>query len=220
MTASNPTVEATEVVSLFPTYVWCTQLKREDYEVINQPIKRKLAELTAGFPRLEPGDKWQTDQELHKLQEFQGLNTFIYESVKSVLEFLKVIYDDFEITGCWANISAAHARHEAHTHPNNYLSGVYYVQTHEGADTIVFMDPRMQAHVITPSTMEGTPGGTGKARLRVRDGTLVIFPSWLAHGVEANMSDEERISLSFNIIFSSLSEKIAKPKWKGDIHVK
>jgi uncharacterized protein (TIGR02466 family) len=133
---------------------------------------------------------------------------------------LKVVYEDFVITGCWANISSRHARHETHTHPNNFLSGVYYVQTQEGADTITFVDPRIQAHVITPTTTESTPGGTGKARLRVTDGTLVIFPAWLAHGVEANMSDRERISVTFNIMFSSFSEKIAKPKWKGNVSVK
>jgi len=28
---------------------------------------------------------------------------------------------------------------------------------------------------------------------------LLLFPSWLEHYVEQNMSDESRISLSFNI---------------------
>ena len=27
---------------------------------------------------------------------------------------------------------------------------------------------------------------------------LVVFPAWVPHGVEINLSDEERISLSFN----------------------
>ncbi len=30
-------------------------------------------------------------------------------------------------------------------------------------------------------------------------GTIVFFPSWLLHGVEMNMSEEVRVSLSFNI---------------------
>jgi Putative 2OG-Fe(II) oxygenase len=30
-------------------------------------------------------------------------------------------------------------------------------------------------------------------------GTMLLFPSWLLHGVEMNMSEELRISLSFNI---------------------
>ena len=31
------------------------------------------------------------------------------------------------------------------------------------------------------------------------EGRLYIFPSWIKHLVEPNMSDEERISISFNI---------------------
>ncbi len=58
-------VEKTEVLTLFPTFVWRTQLKAQDYEVIDRKIKQKLKELTAGNLKLEPGEKWQTDQCLH-----------------------------------------------------------------------------------------------------------------------------------------------------------
>ena len=30
-------------------------------------------------------------------------------------------------------------------------------------------------------------------------GTLIIFPSWLDHSVNQNLSDADRISMSFNI---------------------
>jgi uncharacterized protein (TIGR02466 family) len=30
-------------------------------------------------------------------------------------------------------------------------------------------------------------------------GKLIIFPSWLDHGVNPNLSDTDRISMSFNI---------------------
>ncbi len=35
-------VEKTEVLTLFPTFVWRTQFKGQDYEVINRRIKKKL----------------------------------------------------------------------------------------------------------------------------------------------------------------------------------
>ena len=31
-----------------------------------------------------------------------------------------------------------------------------------------------------------------------KENMLVVFPSWVPHAVEINLSDEERISLSFN----------------------
>ncbi len=63
-------LEKTEVLTLFPTFVWRTPLKTQDYEAINRKIKQKLKELTAGKLKLEPGEKWQTDQSLHERDEF------------------------------------------------------------------------------------------------------------------------------------------------------
>jgi hypothetical protein len=31
------------------------------------------------------------------------------------------------ITGCWANVNPPGSYHPTHNHPNNFLSGVYYV---------------------------------------------------------------------------------------------
>ena len=47
-------------------------------------------------------------------------------------------------------MSTTGAGHRMHSHPNNFLSGVYYVQTHEGADSINFHDPRPQTGIIRP----------------------------------------------------------------------
>ena len=214
---SNFTVENKEAIALFPTFVWSMQLKRKDYEVINEKIRSKLKELTADKPVLKLGKKWQTEQELHKLEEFQELTAFIYDATKGVLDFLKVVYDDFEITGCWANISAIRSGHIPHTHPNNYLSGVYYVQADKGANTITFDDPRPQAYVIKPAVTELSAENTRSAVIAVEEGTLVMFPAWLQHSVQPNMSDRERISVAFNIMFTAFSEKMSGPQWQGDL---
>jgi ectoine hydroxylase-related dioxygenase (phytanoyl-CoA dioxygenase family) len=34
---------------------------------------------------------------------------------------------------------------------------------------------------------------------------MIIFPSWLNHGVEPNLSDEERVCISFNISMTYLT---------------
>jgi uncharacterized protein (TIGR02466 family) len=49
--------------------------------------------------------------------------------------------------------------------------------------------------------------------LKVKNGTLLLFPSWLEHSVPPNRSNEPRISVSFNIMFSSYAEKMSKPLW-------
>ena len=61
-----------------------------------------------------------------------------------MLRFLKAGPYAIEITGCWVNILAAGGAHKRHAHPNNFLSGVYYVRTGPGSDAINFHDPRVQ----------------------------------------------------------------------------
>lgn len=100
-----------------------------------------------------------------------------------------------------------------HSHPNNFLSGVYYVQTHVGADTINFHDPRQQTGIIRPPVTQLTAVNTDQVVVKVSNGTLVIFPAWLPHSVDPNMADKKRISISFNIMFSSFTERMSKPLW-------
>jgi hypothetical protein len=49
--------------------------------------------------------------------------------------------------------------------------------------------------------------------VRVKDGTMLVFPAYLQHSVDASTSDKERISISFNIMFSSFTQTLSKPLW-------
>ena len=211
------TLDSTEIVPLFPTLVWKMQLSRDSYEPMNAKIKAKLAELAQATPGLAPGGKLQTDQTLHHQPEFQELKEIINTAATGVLDFLKIAYESLELTGCWANISPPGDGHRPHTHPNNYLSGVYYVQTQEGANTISFDDPRPQTNIISPVTSKITDENAGQIHITTREGLLVLFPSWLQHQVPRNKSQQARISIAFNIMFSRFGETMSQPKWKGNI---
>jgi hypothetical protein len=132
-----------------------------------------------------------------------------------VLRFLKVGYDAFEISASWATVLATGAAHGIHHHPNNYLSAVYYLRTNRGADTINFHDPRSQTGIIRPPVVALTAYNTDHVVVRVQNGTLLVFPAYLQHSVDANASAGERISVSFNIMFSAFTENLSKPLW-GD----
>jgi len=214
------TVEGTEVIPLFPTFVWKTKLKPDQAARINQHITVKLKQLAADLPELPPGGKWQTDQTLHQLEEFAELSAIIHGAAEGVIDFMKIIYTSLEITGCWANISAPGARHKAHTHPNNFLSGVYYVRTPEHADTITFDDPRPQSNIICPQNREAGEENAGQMFVNAAEGTLILFPAWLPHSVEENKSGEIRISVSFNLMFTEFGERMSQPKWEGNVPVK
>lgn len=206
-------IEASDVIPMFPTLVWKILPKAELREAMRTKMLAALAEIRHDLPTLEAGQGWQSEQTLHQREDFQDLVFIARSAAKGVLRFLRIGYDAFEVTGCWANVLAKGAMHKAHSHPNNFLSGVYYLQTQAGTDTINFHDPRIQAGVIRPPVVELTAENTDQVVVRLTNGTLLMFPSYLEHSVDANTSAQERVSISFNIMFSSFTENLSKPLW-------
>lgn len=205
--------EASDVIPMFPTLVWKVELQTQLRETIDARAFAALSRMRRELSPLAPGAGWQSIQTLHRLEDFEELVACVHRVIAGILQFLRIGYDEFEITACWATILAPGAEHKAHYHPNNFLSGVYYLRTHPGADTVNFHDPRNQTGIIRPPVAELTAENTDQVVVRVKNGTLLVFPSYLRHSVDANTSAAERISISFNIMFSSFTENLSKPLW-------
>jgi len=210
---SHRWMESSDVIPMFPSFVWKVQVEPELRDALRKTIMAALAEMRARLPPLAPGAGWQSAQALHEREDFRDLVACMADGVAPILRFLRIGDQPYEITACWATVLARGAAHKVHSHPNNYLSGVYYVCTRPGADTINFHDPRRQTSVIRPPVVELTAENTDQVVVRVNDGTLLMFPSYLEHSVDANASDEERVSVSFNVMFSSFTERLSKPLW-------
>ena len=202
-----------EVIRLFPTFVWKARLGIEARAPIQSAILERLAVLRSGSPDLSPGEVWQSRHGLHTLPELEPLVKRIRWGVEQVLGMLRVGSAAFEITGCWANVVAPGGAVRIHNHPNNFASGVYYVQVQPGANTINFHDPRPQATVVRPPVEELTAYNTDQVVVQVDEGTILIFPAWLMHSVDPNRSDTSRVSVSFNAMFSSYAETMSQPLW-------
>lgn len=213
---SHRWMEASDVVPMFPTLVWKLQIEAGLRETLRSRILVALTELRADLPPLAPGQGWQSGQALHERAELRDLMACVDQAVADILRFLRVGHAGCQTTACWATVLARGAAHKLHSHPNNFLSGVYYVCLAPGADTINFHDPRRQTGVIRPPVVELTADNTDQVVVRVREGTLLLFPSWLEHSVDANPNEEERVSLSFNVMFSAFTERLSQPLWSAD----
>ncbi len=200
-----------DLVPLFPTYLWRSKTDPANSEPMNENIIALLEEWTGGFA----GDKVQTTQQLDHLPELAPLVEFVHGAVDSVLDFLKAEHGGFKITGCWANISPPGTAHGRHSHPNNFLSGVYYVSAPEGGEVITFYDPRPQPPILSPPPREIAPVNAGKANMKVETGDLILFPSWLFHSVPPNLSQQHRVSIAFNFMFLEFEERMSPPRWEG-----
>jgi uncharacterized protein (TIGR02466 family) len=198
---------------LFPTLVWRAELAEEVLTRVNASALTALAELRRALPPLKVGEGWQSKQNLHERECFAELVASVNAVTAELLDFLKIGHQGIAITGCWLNVLAPGRAHPTHSHPNNFLSGIYYVKTQAGADTVNFHDPRAQTCIIRPPVTALTADNTDQVVVKVKDGTLLLFPAWLDHSVAENRSAEERISVSFNLMFTGYSETMSKPMW-------
>jgi uncharacterized protein (TIGR02466 family) len=203
------------VESFFPTPVWVLDLEPARAARLNAQAVEDLEAMTSPRPPLAPDQNWQTQPNLHSFEELAELVGIFEEAIGEALRMLEVAHDGFEITGCWANLSPPGRSHRVHSHANNYLSGVYYVQTAPGADTISFHDPRLQVEQIAPRVRRRNAFNSNACHLTVTAGRLVLFPSWLSHSVPENTSEVLRISISFNAMFSSFTRSASPPGWTG-----
>lgn len=211
--ASSDKFASSDVVSIFPTLVWKLALGGDVCASLNTEILGVIADLRGTGLPLAPGESWQSPHGLHHRPRLGSLFDAVHAAVHGVLAFLRIGADGLVITGSWATVNAPGAVHPMHTHPNNYLSSVYSVQIDAGADTINFHDPRPQMAIMRPRVTALTSAYTDRVVVRVRAGALLLFPSWLAHSVDANASSRERVSVSFNLMFPEFAEHLAKPLW-------
>lgn len=173
---SKKWTEASDVIPMFPTLVWKLQVEADLRDALAATILEALATMRRSLPPLEPARGGQSGQALHERDDLRELVACVHRGVTSILRFLRIGCDAFEITGCWATVLAKGAAHKVHSHPNNFLSGVYYVRAPPGADTINFHDPRRQTGVIRPPVVELTAANTDQVVVKVRHGTLLMFP--------------------------------------------
>lgn len=135
------------------------------------------------------------------LDEFKDLISVIE---KKATQIFTDMYPDrsgkYKVMNIWINIGGKNSYNISHTHPNSDLSGCLYVKTPKKCGNIVFEDPRHSFRMneldnyrnktrLTFDTVEFIP----------EEGKILFFPNWLQHRVENNESDEERMSVAFNL---------------------
>jgi uncharacterized protein (TIGR02466 family) len=200
-------------IRMFPTLVWRAELTADARAGINASILKALTDLRRSLRPLQLGEGWQSRHDLQNRESLAELVACVRAATIEVLGFLKIGHEDVAVTGCWMNVLAPGGAHRAHSHPNNFLSGVYYVTTPAGADTVNFHDPRPQTRIIRPPVTELTADNTDQVVVKVKDGTLLLFPAWLEHSVDENRGAQERISVSFNVMFAGYCKSMGAPMW-------
>jgi hypothetical protein len=200
------------VLSLFPTNVWAYDLKPEEAARLNADLVRDIEALISPRPELGPGETWQTDQFLHEKPAFRPFLNYAEEAARQALTFLKIRYEGFCVTGCWANINPPGTSHPGHLHPNNYLSGVYYPKVKSGAASITFNDPRIQTAIIAPHVTEVDQVNAVQAHLPV---TAPIASGSPSRSISCSRSSRKKWPIRSGARVSQKTESDARAAGEG-----
>ena len=106
---------------------------------------------------------------------------------------------EVKISNMWAIINKKGSLNQKHHHSNSDLSAAYYVAAKENCGDIIFYDPRPATVYKHPIAKEPNILNATINSISPEPGMLILFPSYLEHSVNPNLSDHKRIVISFNL---------------------
>jgi len=143
---------------------------------------------------------WQSNSFMYREQSFKPFRDLMWNTLEPyLLQITQQIEDlgdnrpNLELYNVWFNINATDTFNMMHTHPHSIYSGVMWIKAPEDCGNLVLVDPsKHNVFGIVPTEYEFEPV----------EGNVIVFPSHLPHYVKPNNSDEDRISVSFNIVLN------------------
>jgi uncharacterized protein (TIGR02466 family) len=195
----------------FPTFVYEAPLQtkgKDDYVRSLLADCRKVRELdTEGQLWCQSNypagyTSYGTLRALHRtVPSFVGLERKIWRHVQRFTSRLDMDLTEatLAMTDCWVNLMSREAVHPLHLHPGAVISGTFYVSAPAGCSGIRFEDPRLEmSSGAPPRRADCRQENRKQITYEVESGKIILFESWLRHGVEPNTTVEERVSISFN----------------------
>ena len=182
------------------------QYQLENYERHNQDLKKYIynacSEDPNGLSRSNQGG-WHS-----KPFDLKDKNSAPFIFFQSIQKYVADVFKEYgwlyvpgkvNLTEMWAIINKKNNFNIEHTHPNNYLSAAYYVKAPENCGSFIVTNPNSVSRERITASERKTEFNQNIAQIKPKEGDLLLFPAYLPHSVGMNLSDEDRIVISFNV---------------------
>ena len=194
-----------QILELYPTPVYADMISRQAYDEVQKDFERVFQELqdTDTFKPRQEGEHKVSDTTFSKnmIAEF-NLKAFQDEIDVQVKRYLSKVYVNggdinnvkYRIIDSWMTLTEHNEFAPMHDHGTADISGVYYFKTSGKDGSIYFESPLRQlksSFVYSASHP--------RMSLNVQEGLFLLFPGWLEHGTMRNTTNDQRMSISFNI---------------------
>jgi uncharacterized protein (TIGR02466 family) len=186
----------------FSTPIWSAKI--ESYEKINKEMLTYILNLQSKDPVgvIKSNFKGWHSKDFN-MKDLEPINfiSAIKNNLNTLLNDMNwdLNIQSVKISSMWAIINEKGAWNQKHQHSNSDISAAYYVTAHEGCGDIVFYDPRPARVYKQPISKSPNKLNSTVNSIKPEAGMLVLFPSYLDHSVNPNISDKKRIVISFNL---------------------
>lgn len=133
----------------------------------------------------------------------RSLNNYINNVYGNHTNDSETINYSYIITSSWFTKTKKGKHTHLHDHNGLDISGVYYLQTNGHDGSIVFEHPMS---MLSNNFIMWLITSKDKI-IQPQNGKLILWPSYIRHRVETNTTDNDRISISFNIKITSSSSQ-------------
>ena len=192
----------------FSTPVWT--FKIDNYKEANEELYNFILNLREKDPngvRRSNFNGWHSkdfDLKSSAVNKFINLISPNINTVLSDMSWDKT-KQTVKLSNMWTIINEKDGFNERHHHGNSSISAAYYVRAPEDCGDIVFYDPRPAPIYSHPISSKPNNLNAQINSITPQEGSLVLFPSYLDHSVNPNLSNKERIVISFNVSLISKS---------------
>lgn len=161
-------------------------------KVVQMPNHEELTETILGeIKPTEVARNWTEKKELQDIFNEEA-SKFFFELTGNNLPFIHDL--------SWLNSSSKYDYTNPHHHGAAFLLGVYYLKAKGDCGDLILHDPRGAKNWI--KGYENTKGypmsGRDYYSYSPKEGELVMFPAYITHHVNPNMTDDIRVSLAIN----------------------
>ena len=191
------------LMAIYSTPLWQSEYPEfeEHKELLLTTIKEfKEQNPTKKTPRSNVAG-YQSPGILQNVEELRPIFEYICQMAYKALADLDFVDCDIALTEAWLNVNdSRQCMNTTHIHGDT-LSGVFYLQAPEGSGKLSIVNPGINRMWDGCQLTAQKNQFTGESIcIEPVEGNIIIFPSYIPHLVETNDHDEERISISFNII--------------------
>ena len=134
------------------------------------------------------------------------IKSTLMKVISSYFQSNKIFEYGGDLDTLWININGKGHYNKLHHHPLSDLSGVFWIKASKNSGNLEFTCPHdfVQANEMSCYTKKYRDDNKifSSYYFNPSAGRVMIFPSFLLHHVLPNNSDEDRISVSFNLLLN------------------